>query len=163
MSRGRAGTVSKAPGRVVVPGLESAGEGSLAPYCSGGHRIPLLPDGAAHVLPGRDSNPLETLPFLEDGPAVDLLGFGSRECYGKEASASTSSIPTSTGWAGSPGTSRTGQGPLGDAPGSAPGAEGLRDQPAAAPLPGEEAPGHPCQKSETSNRPAAQLGARSSL
>lgn len=147
MSRGRAGTVSKAQRRVVLPGRSALnGEGSPALYRSGGHRIPSLCDGEARVLPGRHTNPSETPLFLENGPDADFLGFGSGELYGGEASASSTSIPTSMGWAGCSCTSRAGQGPPGDPLSSTPGAEGLQDQPAGAHLPWDKAPGHPCQK-----------------
>ena len=93
MRRSRAGTVSKAQRRVVVLGTSASNvEGLPALYRAGGHRIPSPRDGEAHVLPGRHTNPSETPLFLEDGPGVDLLGFGSKECYGGEASASTTSI-----------------------------------------------------------------------
>lgn len=101
MRRCRAGTVSKAQRRAVVLGTSaSTAEASQVLYCSGGRRIPSLRDGEVLVLPGRHTNPSEMPLFLKDGPAVDLMGSGGRECYGREASASTNSIPTSMGWAG---------------------------------------------------------------
>ena len=134
MRRCRAGTVSKAQRRAVVLGTSaSTAEGSQVLYCSGARRVPSLRDGEALILPGRHTNPSETPLFLKDGPAVDLMGFGGRECYGGEASASTNSIPTSIGWSGHSCTSPQGTNLLAM----------LWDQPAGAHLPWDEAPGHP--------------------
>lgn len=154
MRRCRAGTVSKAQRRAVVLGTSaSTAEESQVLYCSGGRRIPSLRDGEVLVLPGRHTNPSEMPLFLKDGPAVDLMGSGGRECYGREASASTNSIPTSMGWAGHSCTSHA---PPTASPRGTNLLAKLWDQPAGAHLPWDKAPGHPPLQEIKSVQPSSR-------